>query len=194
MSVCLPEAIVSDQRFMECSTPHDLHVDRALSNFLLSLKTGGQGDRMFWAAEIVRALVDARDRSREKFYLRSPTVGDPYVSEMKIAREFVLARLDRPITTKDVAHACGISPFHFHRIFTRWHSVTPGHYISTERVRRACRKLVLTEEKFSVISSACGFRSPTSFAGIFKSMTGFTPAAFRRMAAHHRADLKIFLQ
>lgn len=191
-TICLPRALVGDERFAESSTPHDLHVDRAISHFAEALRYGDRSDRHHWGAEITRALVHARDTSNQNFFLK-PSDRERRRDEMKLAREYVLARLHLPLTVPEIADHCALSPFHFHRVFAEWHGMTPGQYILTEKVRRACRKLVLTNEPVAAIAAACGFLSSTSFAGMFKASTGFSPSAFREMAAKHRSDLKFFL-
>ncbi|HLO98901.1 MAG TPA: helix-turn-helix transcriptional regulator [Fimbriimonas sp.] len=186
---CIPECLIQNERFAECLTPHDLAVDRAMSHLVLA----SANDRSFWEKQLVASLVYARDISSQKFFLapeRQCAVGRS--SEMVAAREFILSRLDEPLSVACAASHCGYSPFHFHRIFTEWHGMTPGSYILTEKIRRACRKLVLTQESVSNIAADCGFFSPTSFAGTFKKGTGYRPSGFRALAAHHRSDLAFF--
>ncbi len=59
-------------------------------------------------------------------------------------------------------------------------------FLNTYRIRRACR-LMQTEDRSSrtveYIAEACGFRSRTSFASLFKKSTGLTPTDYWKMAA-----------
>lgn len=58
-------------------------------------------------------------------------------------------------------------------------------FLNTYRIRRACR-LMQTEDRSSrtveYIAEACGFRSRTSFASLFKKSTGLTPTDYWKMA------------
>lgn len=59
-------------------------------------------------------------------------------------------------------------------------------FLNTYRIRSACR-LMQTEDRSSrtveYIAEACGFRSRTSFASLFKKSTGLTPTDYWKMAA-----------
>ena len=58
-------------------------------------------------------------------------------------------------------------------------------FLSTYRIRKACT-LMQTESReartVEYIAEACGFRSRTSFASLFKKHTGLTPSEYWRMA------------
>lgn len=63
-------------------------------------------------------------------------------------------------------------------------------FLNTYRIRRACR-LMQTEDRSSrtveYIAEACGFRSRTSFASLFKKSTGLTPTDYWKMARESTA-------
>lgn len=58
-------------------------------------------------------------------------------------------------------------------------------FLNTYRIRRACR-LMQAEDRSTrtveYIAEACGFRSRTSFASLFKKSTGLTPTDYWKMA------------
>ena len=189
-TICLSQELVGDQVFAECLTPHDLDLNTSISSLLTNLKWSEQSDRHHQAIQVVNALIQARDFSRERFFLHPSNAAS---SPMAAAREYVLSNLSKSPTISETARQCGYSPFHFSRLFAEFHGMSLGAYILQEKIRRACRQLVLTEQKIAEIAKASGFQSPTSFAGTFKAQTRFSPSAFRQMAAKHRKDLQFFL-
>jgi AraC-like DNA-binding protein len=52
-------------------------------------------------------------------------------------------------------------------------------YINNLRIEDACRELVSTSEKISVISTKCGFNEVPTFNDRFKAITGKTPTQYR---------------
>lgn len=189
-TICLPGDLIGDESFGECLTPHDFNLDISISCLLSNLRRSDPSDRELQAKLIFDALVHARDRSREKFFLHpSKAASVP----MAAAREFVLSNLSNSPTIAEIASHCGYSPYHFSRLFAEFHGMSLGAYILQEKVRRACRQLVLTQDSIPEIAMSSGFLSPTSFAGTFKAKTRFTPSAFRRITARHRSDLGFFV-
>lgn len=193
VSLSLPLRIVRDEHFEECLTPHDYGVHCAVSKFIDSLKRGGQAEREQYSHEILEALVHARDRSSQQYFLAPRGDAKGRGAQMKIAREYILTNLGRPFGVPEVAAHLALSPFHFHRVFTQWHGMTPGNYIQQERIRRACRRMVLKDETIAATANSSGFLSPTSFAGAFRSLIGMSPREFRAGAIHYRAELAFFL-
>lgn len=189
-TICLPRDLIGDESFAECLTPHDLELDTSISGLLTNLKWTDPSDRQRHAKQIVEALVHVRDRSQEKFFLHpSKSASAP----MAVAREYVLSNLSNSPTITETANHCGYSAFHFSRLFAEYHGISLGAYILQEKIRRACRQLVLTQQPIAEIAKSSGFQSPTSFAGTFKSQTRYSPTAFRQMASKHRKDLQFFL-
>lgn len=194
ISLCLPMSIVRGEHFEECLTPHDYGVHRAVSRFIDSLGRCGSAERERHSHEIVEALVHARDGSSQQYYLAPRDDAKGRRAQMKIAREYILANLGRPFGVPEVAAHLGLSPFHFHRVFTQWHGMTPGGYIQQERIRRACRRMVLKDETIAATANSSGFLSPTSFAGAFRSIIGMSPRQFRAEAVRYHAELAFFRQ
>lgn len=192
VTICIPESLIRNQRFEECLTPRDFLFDRAVSNLLVPSNSVRLGKKSI-ADEIVDSLLVARDSSSQNFYLqeRSTKVRSREIT-MRNAREFILSHLAEPISVPQVADCVSVSAFHFHRQFTEWHGMTPGRYIVQEKIRRACRRLVLRDDPVSQVALDCGFLSPTSFVCSFRSVTGMTPSLFRTRQGFHRFDLEFY--
>lgn len=184
-SITFDPSILSGLRFEECLTPRDFWIDRAVSA-LFEKRAGA-------VSQLVDALKHAHTGSRQAYHLAERTGAKAeLVSSMRLARAFVLNQLRSPLTVPLVARQVAFSEFHFHRCFTGWHGVTPARYITTERVRRACRLLVLTEQSVAQVSGHCGYSSSTSFVRAFQSVTSCTPREFRALRQHHRSELMFY--
>lgn len=172
-------------RFEECLAPRDFLVDRAVSR---ALELGPSNNAANLLAE---GLRQAHGGIGQEYHL-SERRGTELGRTMRLARAFILGHLPAPLSVPKVADRVAWSASHFHRGFSMWHGVTPARYIATERVRRACRLLVLTDESVASISEACGYLSSTSFVRAFHAVTTCTPSEFRDLRQHHRAELPFF--
>lgn len=72
------------------------------------------------------------------------------------------------------------SKFHFIRIFNSIYGLTPKNYLIRQRIDNAKKYLAnghsVVETGFMV-----GLESPTSFAGMFKKITGLTPSNYKKL-------------
>jgi AraC family transcriptional regulator len=89
-----------------------------------------------------------------------------------------------------VARACGLSPFHFLRVFGLVLGVTPHQYLIRSRMRRAARLLAsATSPTITEIALEVGFGDLSNFVRTFRRAAGVSPRGFRRAA---QGDRKIF--
>jgi AraC-like DNA-binding protein len=98
------------------------------------------------------------------------------------ARDYLGASYRERITLENAArHAC-LSPFHFNRLFARAFSETPHEFLTRRRMEEARRRLLAENESVTDICFDIGYQSLGSFSSRFRSLTGLSPAAFRRQA------------
>jgi len=85
----------------------------------------------------------------------------------------------RPLTTRTLADAVGLSPDYFARVFRRTFGVAPKSWIVQQRVRHAA--LLLTESSLSIseIADRLGFSNPYLFSRQFRQTMGKSPRAYR---------------
>ena len=78
-----------------------------------------------------------------------------------------------------IAGAAYFSNFHFIRLFRKAYNRTPHQYLIFLRIGKA--KELLKAENLTVteICFEVGFESVSSFTGLFKRLTGSTPAAYQ---------------
>jgi AraC family transcriptional regulator, regulatory protein of adaptative response / methylated-DNA-[protein]-cysteine methyltransferase len=86
---------------------------------------------------------------------------------------------DEPPALHALAATAGMSPFHFHRIFTKTTGVTPKAYARAHRAQRA-RELLPQSKSVTEALYAAGFNSNGRFYAESSRMLGMTPVKFRR--------------
>jgi AraC family transcriptional regulator len=93
---------------------------------------------------------------------------------------FVEDFLSRNIGLVDMAAVVGYSPDHFSRLFRQTFRISPYRYLLGRRVERAKAMLRDANLPIADIALACGFSSQSHLNGVFKRLTGVTPARYRR--------------
>jgi AraC family transcriptional regulator len=93
---------------------------------------------------------------------------------------FVEDFLPRNIGLVDMAAVVGYSPDHFSRLFRQTFRISPYRYLLGRRVERAKAMLRDATLPIADIALACGFSSQSHLNGVFKRLTGVTPARYRR--------------
>jgi len=78
-----------------------------------------------------------------------------------------------------ISNLVEISPFHFHRIFSKLVGTTPKQYSLQKQIQMA--KWILSAQRvpISVVASATGFASHGHFTSTFRRMTKLSPSEYR---------------
>jgi AraC family transcriptional regulator len=112
-----------------------------------------------------------RESTREELFRRLLT-----------GREYIHSHSSGALSLGAVARAAALSPFHFHRAFTRAFQQTPRAYITGLRLERA-RGLIASGWRVLDACLEVGFSSPSAFCRLFQSVYGEVPSAVRRKFA-----------
>ncbi len=96
------------------------------------------------------------------------------------ARDWLADRFNRRISLEDAAQQACLSPFYFNRLFAEAFGETPHEFVTRLRIDRAKRLLLAENASVTDICFDVGYESLGSFSTRFHSLTGFSPAAFRR--------------
>ena len=109
-----------------------------------------------------------------------PLVGDDLFRRLCRSRDYLAAGLDQPLRLADAAREACLSPYHYHRLFTRTFGQTPHDFLTRLRIDRA--KQLLARERLPVteVCLAVGFESLGSFSSRFRSVVGRSPSEFQR--------------
>lgn len=85
---------------------------------------------------------------------------------------------DEKIDLDNIADEACFSKFHFIRLFTSIYHKTPHQYLSSVRIEKA-KQLLTADNDVARVCYAVGFESVSSFTGLFKRLTGQTPAVYQ---------------
>jgi AraC-like DNA-binding protein len=122
----------------------------------------------------VDMLPGVRPATREELYRR-----------LHIARDYIAASYDQPITLQGIAAAAALSPNHVLRSFKALFGQTPYQYLVDERLRRARWLLANTQRPVTQICLEVGYESLGSFSWLFAQRYGLSPQAFRLLNSAH---------
>ena len=99
------------------------------------------------------------------------------------ARHFIDQNFANNINLNGIAGEACYSKFHFLRLFKLLYGRTPHRYLTEVRIKKA-KQLLQTGLPVPEVSFLTGFESVSSFKGLFKRYTGFTPGPYQRQLKH----------
>jgi AraC-like DNA-binding protein len=106
------------------------------------------------------------------------------------AAQWLDAHAHEPVALDEAAHAVGLSPFHFLRMFSSVLGLTPHQYLVRSRLRRAARLLADDARPITDIAYDVGFGDLSNFVRTFHRAAGVSPRAFRSAARGDRRILQ----
>src|SRR5438132_1453815 len=83
------------------------------------------------------------------------------------AKIFIDENYSEAIDLKEISGRAYLSPFHFHRLFTRIYRKTPHRYLTNKRIEKA-KDLLAENKPVSDVCNEVGFESVGSFSVLFK--------------------------
>jgi AraC-like DNA-binding protein/quercetin dioxygenase-like cupin family protein len=98
------------------------------------------------------------------------------------------AHAHEELTLQQLAAHCGLSAYHYLRLFAQALRVTPHQYLVRSRLRGAARRLAEGEQSITDIALDSGFADLSNFVRSFRRAAGVSPRHFRRAV---RGDRKI---
>jgi len=98
---------------------------------------------------------------------------------VNLARDYLHAHLNGPVSLSEVATVACLSPFHLLRVFQGAFGRTPHQYLNHCRLERAKFLLEKTRIPVTAICLECGFSSLGSFSTLFHKQCGMSPRRWR---------------
>uniref|UniRef100_UPI00037285D9 helix-turn-helix domain-containing protein n=1 Tax=Saccharomonospora halophila TaxID=129922 RepID=UPI00037285D9 len=95
------------------------------------------------------------------------------------AREWALARLDRPLSLDEWAARAAMSVRTFTRRFRQETGLSPGRWLTAQRVERARQLLERTDLPIERIAVAVGFGTTVSLRQHLRATLGVSPSVYR---------------
>ena len=105
----------------------------------------------------------------------------PRISRLAKSLEHLRENFSSPVSIAELAKSAGMSLSGFLRLTQSVLGVSPRSLLTRLRVEEAARQLADSEFPLSRIALDCGFCDQPTFCRQFKSVTGMTPMAYRRL-------------
>jgi AraC-like DNA-binding protein len=154
--------------------------DNVIRDFAINLN-----DMPYWIRTTRRRMLDAPDAAYWYVELRPLERGElPTVSvvpDERIARAiaFMHEEYQASPSLSRIAQAVHISPFHFHRMFSKQVGVSPKHYLQGKQLQVAKWLLRSTRLPIGTIATRAGFASHGHFTSTFHRLVGMSPTEYR---------------
>ncbi|MFI2457834.1 GlxA family transcriptional regulator [Streptomyces sp. NPDC019539] len=112
-------------------------------------------------------------------YIERP-VPEPTTATTAPTRAWALERLDRPLTLGELAAHARMSVRTFTRRFRDEAGVTPGQWLTAQRVEVAKQLLETSDLSIDLVADRAGFGSANSLRQHMRELVGVSPAVYRR--------------
>jgi AraC family transcriptional regulator len=131
------------------------------------------------ATDLLR--LDAGFRRRLRLMpARKPSTAAELLRRVRRGQEYLHAHAASDVDLESVAREACLSPYHFHRAFSRLFGTTPHRYRNELRLNRARRLLEHPGASVAEACAAAGFESAASFSLLFRRTFGVPPSAVRK--------------
>lgn len=104
------------------------------------------------------------------------------------AKRYIDTHFAEPINLDDIADEAYFSKFHFIRLFRKAYGKSPHQYLIAVRIFQAVQ-LLMAARTVGEVCHRVGFDSISTFTGLFKKITGETPAAYQQRILARQAEL-----
>lgn len=129
------------------------------------------GSKILLNSYVLRLIYELFEISTQK---------NPIMPEVNACIEYMKNHYSEKITLETLGYVSGYVPLYILRLFKKSTGLTPHVYLTNIRMNRAKYLLENSDDPISYISEACGFDSFSHFQVLFKKLTGFSPAKYRK--------------
>ena len=127
-------------------------------------------------------LILLRRGTNEEKSGRLPPQDLRYYWQIEPALNMIRRNYDQRITLEDLAEACGMSKYHFCRIFYQCTDMTAMQCLMEYRLKVANHLLLHTNRNLTQIAQDCGFPDPGYFSRCYKKFYEISPLQHRKAA------------
>jgi AraC-like DNA-binding protein len=132
-------------------------------------RAAGDNSAVYWYLE-VRPLQDEE----------LVTVGVVPDDRIGLALGYIHDHFNSAPSLNEISAAVHISPFHFHRLFSKQVGVTPKQYVLQKQIQVARWLLRTKRMPISQIADETGFTSHGHFTSTFRRFVGISPSQYRQ--------------
>ncbi|MER5460285.1 helix-turn-helix domain-containing protein [Streptomyces sp. NPDC002668] len=126
-----------------------------------------------------RTVVPPHRDGGQAQYIQRP-IPEPQLATTTAARGWALGRLDQPIQLRDMAEQESMSVRTFTRRFREEVGISPGQWLTQQRVERARHLLESTELSVDQVARDAGFGTAQSMRQHLQTALGVPPTVYRR--------------
>lgn len=112
----------------------------------------------------------------------------PVHGRIEKVRLYMEQHFAEPLGVDDLAALCGLSKYHFIRVFRAVTGSAPGEYLRLFRINRAKEWLIGTDLPVSEIAARTGFGESKILIGALKKAAGMTPLQYRSAYAGKKTE------
>ena len=183
--------------FVESLQSHDRLVTPVLGFIRRHLESGLEEEG--WYDEQLHFLLERMlmhhrhviGRVRSAAALKSTTRAEIY-RRICLATDYIHTHYDEQLDLDVLANAACLSKFHFLRLFTDIHGITPHAYLQRKRAMAAARLLATTRMSAEEVAADVGYSARSSLFRQLRRWHGVSPRALRaRRGPHENIDLRL---
>ncbi|WP_094550662.1 helix-turn-helix transcriptional regulator [Petroclostridium xylanilyticum] len=139
----------------------------------------GEGSPLLLKAHVLQILYHLHEDIRNPLMNTGMPLSPHYMTLKKVV-EYAQKNIQDKINLQKLAELAGLSPNHFHKIFSETMGITPNNFITKLRLDKAKELLVKTNQPISEVALECGFENIPYFSFLFKKHLNISPGEFRR--------------
>ncbi len=129
--------------------------------------------------DIISENLNAIRTSRKIPVVKRTTRVDLY-KRLSMARGWLEQHYYHPIQIEQLANIAMLNSEHFLRLFKKAFGITPHQLLINLRIQKAKSLLEGADLSIAEICHKVGYESISSFSGLFKQKTGYTPSQYRK--------------
>ena len=103
----------------------------------------------------------------------------PDILRVQNAIQYLQTHYMEEISLSDIAQACGLSPYYFSRLFSKFTGIPFKEYLTRTRVEKAEQLIRANPRSMIDTAMECGFNSVRTFNRAFKAVKGHPPSRSR---------------
>jgi AraC-like DNA-binding protein len=179
--------------FMENLHPHENSVSPVL-RFIRAHASRGLVDESWYDEQLVFLLARMQCHHQrlleqvERIALIRPATRREVYRRISLATDFLHTNYSQDVDLTTLAKMAFLSKYHFLRLFTLVHGITPRTYLQRKRIGVAIRLLESTRMTMSEVSASVGFAEESTLVRQMRRWTKLTPRQVRqRVMAGHAA-------
>lgn len=179
--------------FLECLQPHDKLVSPVLRYIRLHVLRGIDDEG--WYDEQLHFLLERMLAHRDSLLgridslrlIRTTTRHEIY-RRISLATDYLHSNYREQLNLRVLGRAACLSKYHFLRLFTLVHGITPHQYLLRKRATTALRLLQTTSLDVTEVASSVGFSQRHALLRQMRRWTGLSPRQIRKTDSVAVAD------